>query len=74
MPSYFDRFGPVPQLSAHAWRRMLERGIDRQGLIAALAAEPRLGTTRGTVIYSHAGIEAVADAETGVIVTLWWTA
>jgi len=53
---------------------MLERGIDRQGLTAALAAEPRLGTTTGTAIYSHRGIKAVVDAETGMIVTLWWIA
>jgi hypothetical protein len=74
MPSYFDRFGRVPRLSAHAWRRMLKRGISLEGLAGALATQPRLGTKMGTVIYSQGGIEAVVDAETGVIITLWWTA
>lgn len=72
VPSYFETFGVVPVLSAHAWRRARERGITRQALQAALATEPRLGTTAGTVIYSAENLEIVVDLASGNIVTMWW--
>ena len=73
VPSYFDMFGDVPVLSRHAWRALLERGVARESLYAALSAEPMLGTSAGTVIYRAAGVEVVVDANTGMIVTVWWT-
>ncbi len=73
MPTYFDIFGEEPRLSRHAWLRMRQRGIPPAAVQAALSTNPTLGTTEGTVIYRGGGIEAVVDALSGVIVTLWWS-
>ena len=73
VPSYFDTFGAVPTLSRHAWHRMRQRGVTPAVLDAALAAEPDVGTTDGTMLYKGGGITAVVNGTTGVIVTIWWT-
>jgi hypothetical protein len=52
---------------------MRQRGIPPAAVQAALSTNPTLGTTEGTVIYRGGGIEAVVDALSGVIVTLWWS-
>jgi hypothetical protein len=72
VPSYFETFGAVPTFS-DAWRRVQERGITQVALRAALATEPRLGTTKGTVIYGARDVEVVVELTSGGIVTLWWT-
>ena len=73
MPSYFDRFGPVPTFSNHAWRRLNERGVSSAALQHALATEPKPGASTETVIYSDERVAVVVNTRTGVIVTLWWT-
>ena len=72
MPSYFDRFGPVPVFSAHAWRRLHERGLSLESLHHALATNPKSGTSAETVLYDDGRVVAVVNATSGVIVTLWW--
>jgi len=52
---------------------MRERGVTPAVLDTALAAEPEVGTTDGTVLYKGGGITAVVNGTTGVIVTIWWT-
>lgn len=72
MPSYFDRFGPVPTFSNHAWRRLHERGLSLRALRRALATDPKPGTSTETVIYSDGQVAVVVNATTGLIITLWW--
>lgn len=72
MPSYFDRFGPIPSFSNHAWQRLNERGLSLPALHHALATEPKPGTSAETVIYSDGRVVVVVNATTGLIVTLWW--
>lgn len=72
VPSYFDMFGDVSVLSRHAWRRLQEREVGRVSLHAGLSAEPVLGTSVGTVIYRAVGIDVVVNANTGMIVSIWW--
>ena len=74
VPSYFDRFGPVPTFSGHAWRRLHERALSWEELRHALATEPKPGTSAETLIYSHGHVTAVVNAAAGRIVTVWWTA
>ena len=73
MPSYFDRFGPVPLFSAHAWRRLLQRGVTADAPNHALATDAERGITPETVVYRDERTTAVVNAKTGVIVTVWWT-
>jgi len=73
VPSYFDRFGRVPVLSAHAWRRLRQRGIPATALMEALTSEPMVGATADTVVYTGEDVTAVVNSATGVIVTIWWT-
>jgi hypothetical protein len=72
VPSYFDRFGPVPTFSNHAWRRLNERGRSLAALDHALAVDAKPGTQAETVVYSDGAVVAVVNATTGLIVTLWW--
>lgn len=73
MPQYFEVFGDEPRLSRHAWLRMRQRKIPFSTFKSALLSQPVLGTTEGTVICTDGEIEVVVDAQSGVIVTLWWS-
>jgi hypothetical protein len=71
MASYFDRFGPVPKFSSHAWRRLNQRGLSPVALQRALDSHAKPGTSTETVVYSYQGVTAVVNATTGLIVTVW---
>jgi hypothetical protein len=73
MATYFDMFGPIPNLSRHEIQRMNQRGIKPAELTAVLATQARPGTSPGTIMFVATRIHVVVDEITGEIVTSWRT-